>query len=205
MARDKKHRDQKRARAKQRREHRKAAQRKAAEVPSPPSPPPARATARPPARAYEPRLPLDPPAPERCFPPVFVEAGGGVVESPYAVLGLPEGETREREVQDAWRRAILAHPPERDPDGARRVQEARARLLDPERVLERAFGALRVPDPAAWGLEVQAEQEATRLLPALDRLVGQAALYALLEEEPKGQAAPVKQAELFRKRGRSGR
>lgn len=127
------------------------------------------------------RLPsIDPPAPERSAPPIHLDAAGRVVDDPYAVLGVDRGADEEA-ILAAWRRKILEHPPERDPEGARRLQEARARLLDPSKVIERELGAIHIPDPAAYGLE-SSRARADEKLPALTRAVGQLALYALLEE-----------------------
>ncbi|MEW6071464.1 MAG: hypothetical protein AB1726_02570 [Planctomycetota bacterium] len=140
-------------------------------------------------RSSEEALPLDPPAPERCFAPVHVEAGLRRVADPRLVLGLdPAAPLSPAEVRAAWRRGVEAHPPEAEPDLARALTAARDRLLAPERSIERRLGVLRAPDPAAYGLPVDAAPAlAPDGLDARVRLLGQLALYALLEEELGGE------------------
>lgn len=129
-----------------------------------------------------PRLPpLDPPDPGRCFPVVFLRQGGQLAEDPREVLGLAD-DTSEEAINAAWRRKILAHPPERDPEGARRLQEARERLLDPERVIERTLGAVQVPNPEAFGLPPAENPETVDMISPLNRALSQLALYALIED-----------------------
>lgn len=57
-------------------------------------------------------------------------------------------------------------------------QGDRARLLDPDKVIERELGTLHVPDPREFGL---VGPDAGVMLSTRDRLVRQLALYALLE------------------------
>lgn len=122
--------------------------------------------------------PLDPGDPRRCFPAIHVDLAGRVVDDPRATLDVPVG-ADEDTIRAAWRAKLLDRPPERDPEGARRLLDARERLLDPKRILERELGVLHVPMPEAFGLPPT--KSTTERLPAHDRLVGQLALYALLE------------------------
>jgi hypothetical protein len=134
------------------------------------------------------RLPsLDPPEPQRCFSPIDLDATGKPVPDPHVELGIPDTATAEQ-ILTAFCARLLEHPPERDPEGARQLLAARERLLGPDRVLERALGVLHVPDPDAFGLP-----DATPIHPRLDveaRLVGQLALYALLEATLGDAARP---------------
>lgn len=119
----------------------------------------------------------------RCHPPVHFDAAGHVLEDARALLGLGAGPLTEAEIREAWRKKLIEHPPEQDPEGARKVREARDRLLDPERVFERLLGELRVPDAAAYGLSdaaLAAQDDGT--MDAMARLGGQAMLYALVED-----------------------
>jgi hypothetical protein len=131
--------------------------------------------------------PLDPPAPQRCLPAIVIDATGKVLADPYAALGVPR-DADEETVLAAWRAKIVQCPPERDPEGARRLLEARERLLDSRRVIERELGALHVPDPQAFGLPGPAGPGDT--LSAQERLVGQLALYALLEGTEGDRGGP---------------
>ena len=176
MAKNPRHRTQRRADAKARR-----ARRKSAEAP------PDRAGLGPKGRDAA-RLPLEPPEPARLLPPIYLDRGGREVPDPYATLGLEPGVRDPERVQAAWRQTLREHPPERDPDGARLAQEARQRLTDPARVLERELGVVRLPDPTAWGLPTT--PPAPPRMSARSRLVGQAALYVLLEEELQRVAPP---------------
>lgn len=124
-------------------------------------------------------LPLHPPLPERCLPPVYVRGDGVAVPDPRRELGLPEGPITPDEVRAAWRQALLDRPPERDPRGAELAREARDRLLNPDQLLDRELGVLHVPDPRAWGLIAEPPSPLT----SEARLLGQLALYCLVEEE----------------------
>ncbi len=115
-----------------------------------------------------------------CYPPVFVSADRSVVADPLALLGLSSDPTPEA-VREAWREAMLSHPPEQHPEKAAALRKARDRLLDPERLIERELGVLHVPRPEAFGLPADVEDDDH--LDALGRLMGQAMLYALVEEE----------------------
>lgn len=134
-------------------------------------------------------LPLVPPSPERCLPPVHVDRSGQAVPDPRALLGLPaDGPLDPAGVQEAYREQLLEHPPEADPRGARQLREARDRLLDPDRFLERTLGILHVPDPDAWDLprpgyaDPSSPSDPQGQLTPEARLLGQAALYTLVEE-----------------------
>lgn len=129
-------------------------------------------------------LPFEPPLPERLHPPVHVDGEGLVVPDPRAVLGLSASETDPAAIRAAWREALLAQPPEQFPEEARVAREARDRLIDDARFLERQLGVLSVPDADAWGLpELAADHPPPASLTMEDRLLGQALLYALLESE----------------------
>lgn len=120
---------------------------------------------------------------KNCLPKICVDEQGHLVEDPRVLLGLPAGPLTEAAVREAWRAKLLLHPPEQDPEGARRLREARDRLLTPERVVERLLGELYVPDPAAYGFAAGAPAPAADArLDALARLSGQALLYALVED-----------------------
>ena len=125
------------------------------------------------------------PSPSHCHPPIHVTADRTVTADPFTVLGLPPGASPEA-IQAAWRDAMLAYPPEQHPDKATALRQARDRLLDPERFIERELGVLHIPRPEAFGLS--APTTAPEKLDALGRLLGQAALYALVEEALWGEA-----------------
>lgn len=135
---------------------------------------------------------LVPPDLARCFPPVHIGEGLRRVPDPYALLGLDPSEAPDpARIRAAWHRALERHPPEREPEIARSLTAARDRLLAPERVIERLFGVLHPPDPAAHGLPVETIPSAPpHQLPSRTRLLGQLALYALLEKEFRNDAPP---------------
>lgn len=125
-------------------------------------------------------LPLHPPLTHSRA--VHVDAEGRAVPDPHKVLGIDPEERDAATIRRAWRDTLLAHPPESDPHGAREAREARDRLLDPTRVLERELGTLQVPDPDAWGLpDLRPERTRPGVTPDA-RLLGQAVLYTVLEE-----------------------
>jgi hypothetical protein len=135
--------------------------------------------------------PIAPPSLERCHDPLFIDARGHVVTDPFVQLGLDPAQGRDEEtVRAAWAEQIKAHPPEQDPEGARRVRDARERLTNPASVFERTLGILHVPASRAWSLPdaaaVDADLAASPLteawLDAKTRLMGQAVLYALVED-----------------------
>ncbi len=123
--------------------------------------------------------PIDPPTTQGCLPPRFVDATGSVVPDPYALLGLPLGCHDPDRVRTAYRDGLGRHPPEQEPELARQLRDARDRLLDPERLVERELGVLHVP--AAPAIPELAEPAGERLDGNL-RLAAQAVLYALVEE-----------------------
>ncbi len=126
-------------------------------------------------------LPLTPPAAGKTRKPVHVDGQGHVVHDPRELLGLPEGvPLTEEAIRKAWHEALLAHPPERDPEMARHIREARDHLLTSEGELALAIGRLQVPDEAAWGLDGGTED--AELQPMLNRLLAQSVIYALIEE-----------------------
>jgi hypothetical protein len=126
---------------------------------------------------------------ERCHPPVHVTSSLVRIRDPLEVLGLdPTRRASREEVLAAFRAAIEAHPPEREPEVARELIEARDRLARPERVLERELGVLYAPNPAHYGLATAAtaaaaEPKAASLLPSHARLLASLVLYTLLEAE----------------------
>ncbi len=131
-------------------------------------------------------LPIDPPARERCFPPVHVDPALRRIPDPHALLGLdPHAPHTADEIRSTWRTKIELHPPEREPDLARDLTAARDRLLAPERILERRLGTLHAPDPRAYGLpiELATPTKSSPKVPSRARLLGQLVLYALLEDE----------------------
>jgi hypothetical protein len=137
------------------------------------------------------------PRPDLCQAPIHVTRGLGVVDDPLDLLGLtPEQAADPERVRAAFRAELSAHPPEREPDLARRLREARDRLLDPDLEFERKFARLYLPDPRAFGLpEVEQPTGGSPAvepnhLPARSRLLGQLVLYALLEEEIEGGSEP---------------
>lgn len=125
-------------------------------------------------------LPLIPPSPHSCLPPVFIDARGAVPD-PWATLDLPTGTLDPEGVRAAFLTAVQARPPEADPRGAQRLREARDRLIEPERLLDRELGVLHLPDPAAHALPPPVANAAGPLPPEA-RLIGQLALYTLVEE-----------------------
>jgi curved DNA-binding protein CbpA len=65
-----------------------------------------------------------------------------MTNDPFAVLGLDETASDEA-IREAYIAAIRISPPDRDPEGFRRIREAYEQLRDPERRL-----ALRLFGPA---------------------------------------------------------
>lgn len=127
--------------------------------------------------------PFDPPRPATLGPPVYVTASGETIPDPHTTLGLTPGERDPEVIRRAWRQALIDHPPEQDPEGSRLVREARDRLLEPTRLIEREVGVLRAPDPAAWRLPTEPPPPPKRQISLMDRMTGQAVLYALVEDE----------------------
>jgi hypothetical protein len=124
---------------------------------------------------------LNPPPP--LDPPLFVNGQNQVVPNPWEVLGLPANTFDPDAVRSAWRRSLLDHPPEQDPEGALRLNEARDRLLDEKRWAERELGTLHVPNPDTFGLPTHLDPWQAGLMDAQTRLLGQSLLYALLEQD----------------------
>jgi len=127
-------------------------------------------------RFVEPAPPTLWPEPEGLTDPIFLAADGRVVPDPHAVLGLEPGTLDVDAIQTAFREAIVAHPPEREPERAREIREARDRLVDPERFLERELLVVRPLEPRTAGGAEESRLDAEA------RLVGQAVLYALVED-----------------------
>lgn len=127
---------------------------------------------------------------ERCHPPVHATSSLVRIRDPLEVLGLdPTRRASREEVLAAFRAAIEAHPPEREPEVARELIEARDRLARPEHVLERELGVLYPPDPAHYGLAAAAaasEPKPESTLPSHPRLLASLVLYTLLEAELEG-------------------
>jgi hypothetical protein len=124
---------------------------------------------------------LNPPPPLDA--PLYVNAQAQPVPNPWEVLGLPPNTFDPDAVRSAWRRRLLEHPPEQDPEGALRLNEARDRLLDERRWVERELGTLYIPNPDTWGLPTALDPWQVNLMDARTRLLGQALLYALLEQD----------------------
>ena len=88
---------------------------------------------------------------------------------PYAVLGLATGATPEQ-IKTAYFARVREHPPERDPEGFKRIRAAYEQLRDPAR--RRDAELLRVqawPEPALECLFAEAAADAaqaSRLEPA---------------------------------------
>lgn len=129
-----------------------------------------------------PQVALKPPHPERLLPAVHIDGSGHIVPDPLEILGLGPKPADEATIRAAWRERLVAFPPEQHPDMARQLREARDRLLDPERFLERELGTLQVPDRAKWGLQAEPAAPGSEVLDARARLAASALLYALLED-----------------------
>ena len=72
-----------------------------------------------------------------------------MTHDPFAVLGLDETASDEA-IREAYIAAIRISPPDRDPEGFRRIREAYEQLRDPERRLAlRLFGPAPLPDLVA--------------------------------------------------------
>lgn len=72
-----------------------------------------------------------------------------MITDPFVVLGLDETAT-DAMIRDAYIAAIRVSPPDRDPEGFRRVRDAYEQLRDPEkRIALRLFGPPPLLDLAA--------------------------------------------------------
>ena len=60
---------------------------------------------------------------------------GTPVANPYAILGVDPQATLD-EIKTAYFALVRAHPPERDPEGFKRIRAAYEQLRDPDRRLE---------------------------------------------------------------------
>ena len=128
-------------------------------------------------------LPAIPPHTDKTFGKVHLDNEAHVVSDPYTVLGIPN-DADEESIRAAYRDALIRVSPEADPERARKVREARDRLLLPEQLYAREFGTLYVPDPALWGLPVLAVSASSQQgLTTEARMLGQVILYAMFEEE----------------------
>lgn len=129
--------------------------------------------------------------PELAHAPVHIDAFGMRVPDPYASLGLdPATPASAAAVQAAFRAALTATPPEKDPQRARECIEARDRLLAPAQALTRVLGDLRVPRAEAFvpghGAPSPTPPRGSQTSPgwsSRSRLVAILTLYALLEDE----------------------
>ena len=73
---------------------------------------------------------------------------------PYAVLGV-DREASEVDLRQAYLEGVRGYPPERDPEGFKRVRQAYERLVTPD---ARASALAEVPEPPpADGLAVETE------------------------------------------------
>lgn len=126
---------------------------------------------------------LEPEFPERCFPPIQIRIGGADASDPYATLGLAPGSSRD-EVLAAFRSGLVHASPEDAPEIAAQFNDARALLLDHDRVFERLLGEIRVPDPDGWNLDRgrPAPEPIGPMAPEA-RMAAQLLLYALVEEQ----------------------
>ena len=71
---------------------------------------------------------------------------------PYAVLGV-DSQAGLEEIKTAYFTRVRAHPPERDPEGFKRVRAAYEQLRDPDRRLETDLLRLQAwPEPSLDGL-----------------------------------------------------
>jgi DnaJ-class molecular chaperone len=69
-----------------------------------------------------------------------------MMNDPFAVLGVEETAT-DNAIREAYIAAIRLSPPDRDPEGFRRIREAYDHLRDPEqRLALRLFGPAALPD-----------------------------------------------------------
>jgi curved DNA-binding protein CbpA len=72
-----------------------------------------------------------------------------MMHDPFAVLGVEETASDEA-IREAYMAAIRTSPPDRDPEGFRRIREAYEQLRDPEhRINARLFGPAPLPDVMA--------------------------------------------------------
>lgn len=102
-------------------------------------------------------------------------------EDAFEVLGR-EPCSSAREFKRAYRARVVAHPPDRDPDGFRRVREAYELLSTPEA----ALGVLLEPDtavPAPSVLPPPGIEDGALPLATLRALVAQLDLAALLGDD----------------------
>ncbi len=133
------------------------------------------------------------PRPDSSLEPIHLNRQAEVISDPRALLDLSSDAPAS--VRAAYRSRLLECPPEADPERARLLREARDRLLSADRVIERLLGEVRVPDPAAWKL-TRDESEPAEGVESHARLVAQALLYALLEDEMISPSQP-QQTPLF--------
>lgn len=146
------------------------------------------------------------PGAERCQAPIYLTPRMQPTADPLATLGLdPARRPTRAEIEAAYRTALAAHPPEREPEAARDILDARERLTRPSRILERELGVLYVPDPRRYDLPCEAppkpkpepakrkaspapaalaaDEPEGALAPSRPRLLASLALYALVEDE----------------------
>ncbi|QDV07347.1 hypothetical protein Poly30_28710 [Planctomycetes bacterium Poly30] len=181
-----------------------------------------------PSAPPESRLSLAAQDTETSLPPVFAASDREVIYDPWARLGVEAAEARDAaSIEAAFRKALTVTTPERDPEGARALMEARRFLLSPENALLREVGDLRVPNPESFiegytlsdpvrelvqGKGSRAEEPAEAAETAVPappevewsshaRLATLMTLLALVEAEIEGdfpkKAPKSKQAELF--------
>ncbi len=136
------------------------------------------------------------------LPPIYVDRRGQPTANPLEALGFPADAAPSREEVLARARALLLEsPPERDPELARQILEARARLTDAACAPDRLLGELRVPDldallsgtPEAPPPSAPQPAQGAARLPARApdwtaqaRLAALMAFYALVEAEIEG-------------------
>jgi hypothetical protein len=102
----------------------------------------------------------------------------GWLEDPFATLGVSPDADPDA-VRDAYRAALRAHPPERDPEGFKRLRAAYEVLRDPEQRARAA--ALAVLWVGAWSPPEAAELGAVEPEPLPSALVAEALRFLVLQ------------------------
>jgi curved DNA-binding protein CbpA len=120
------------------------------------------------------------------------DRSGAPIDDPFRTLGLAPGASPD-DLRDAYRRGVLAHPPERDPDGFRRVSEAYRRLSHDSKVEERHLGVLEIGSPSDYGL-LQRECSDSSPRPAAETILGELLLYAVAEALRRSSLAGTRSA-----------
>ena len=115
--------------------------------------------------------------------PVYFGTDGAPLPNPWTTLGLPPGTTDPDTIQAAWRAAMQQPETASSPERVRNLRRCRDWLVHPDAVIHRTIGGLALPDPAAWGLEVEPEHTADGpRLPARSRVMAELMLSILAED-----------------------